>query len=317
MRRKLLRKKLLPGLLVLCLLLTLFGGCGKKQEKSEYVLYDLNADRTDFIKENYTPTKTRAKDMAEEMLNDMSSDKSSGNRLRPIPSEVSIQSVTLDQESGLLTVSFSRAYSNLNGAEEAMTRAAIVKTLLQIRGVTMVDFQVEGTELVDGNGNVVGAMDETSFVEGMTRADSPKNSTELTIYYPSADGSALVAQKKKVTYSSNIPIYRVALNCLQKKPKDSDLNPAFPSTAKVLSMTVADSICYLNFDTNFRTSSSNVPLKTAIYSIVDTLTELSSIKGVQISINGENVSLSDDDETGVIFRRDTTLIQEDDSKDTD
>lgn len=304
------RKKWIPILLIFCFLLSALSACGKKEKHSEYVLYDLNADRTDFLQEDYTPTQTGAKDMAEEMLSALSADHSNGNKLRPIPSEVSIQSVKMNPESGLLTISFSRAYGNLTGAEEAMTRAAIVKTLLQIRGVTMVDFQIEGIELVDGNGNVVGAMDENSFVDGMTSQYSPKNTTELMLYYPSADGASLVAKKQKITYSSNVPVYRVALNYLQKKPKDSDLHPAFPSASKVLSMTVADSICYLNFDSSFRTSNPNVPLKTAIYSIVDTLTELASIKGVQISINGENVSLSDDNDNGVIFHRDMTLVQE-------
>lgn len=310
------KRRMTAFLLVLSLALGslfLFSGCGassseKKQTTKEYVLYDLNADRTELLTESFTPESRGAHDMAVEFLNALSTQKAGGDRIRPIPSDVQVQSVTLDKETGLLTVSFSRAYSSISGMSEAMTRAAVVKTLLQIRGVEMVDFQVDHSELVDSSNNVVGAMDENSFVQGVTSETSPKQKTKLVLYYPDEDGKGLVGEEQTVTYSTSMPLYRVILEKLQKAPKTKGAHRAIAKETQILSLSVADGICYINFDSSFTTANEDVDLMTSVYAIVDSLTEMSSIVGVQISANGSNVSFTEDQEKGIIFHRDESMI---------
>lgn len=54
-------------------------------------------------------------------------------------------------------------------------------------------------------------------------------------------------------------------------------------------MSVADRICYLNFDSSFRNTIDNkLTEDVVLYSIVNSLTSLPTVDKVQISLDGEN-----------------------------
>ena len=54
-------------------------------------------------------------------------------------------------------------------------------------------------------------------------------------------------------------------------------------------------------------------MRTSVYAIVNSLTELSSIKGVQISVDGENLKLDEEDMKTVFTRNTALLLEEGDS----
>lgn len=305
------KKKWIASLLLFALILSmLLQACGKDNgKKSGITLYNLNAEHTEFITEKYQPKETEPLPQAEELVKKLSDGSVEGERVRPLPRDITLQDMSLDQDTGLLTISFSRAYSDLDGSDETMIRAAVVKTLLQVKGIDLIDFQVDHTELTDASGNVVGAMDAASFVDGMTSKTSPKQKKTFVLYYPNGDGSALIKEERTISYSSNTPAYRTILETLQTKPSSKKARAAFPSSTQILSLSMAGGICYINFDSSFSSQSSNLPMRTSVYAIVNSLTELSSIKGVQISVDGENLKL-DEEDMKTVFTRNTALLPE-------
>ena len=56
---------------------------------------------------------------------------------------------------------------------------------------------------------------------------------------------------------------------------------------KLITITVVDGVCYVNMDETFLNQNQEISEQVVLYSIVDSLTELSSIDKVQISINGD------------------------------
>ena len=54
-----------------------------------------------------------------------------------------------------------------------------------------------------------------------------------------------------------------------------------------MSVSLVDGVCYVSFDENFKNQDYSVNEAIVIYSIVDSLSELSSISKVQISVNGD------------------------------
>ena len=50
---------------------------------------------------------------------------------------------------------------------------------------------------------------------------------------------------------------------------------------------MVDGVCYVSLDENFKNQDYQVNEAVVIYSIVDSLTELSTISKVQISVNGD------------------------------
>ena len=69
--------------------------------------------------------------------------------------------------------------------------------------------------------------------------------------------------------------------------KVEGLYPTINPETKILGVTTQDGVCYVNFDSGFLTSVNNVQAETAIYSIVNSLTELGNVTKVQILVGGE------------------------------
>ena len=74
-------------------------------------------------------------------------------------------------------------------------------------------------------------------------------------------------------------------------------------------MNVKDGVCYVDVDSMFLTQIYNVTAEVTIYSIANSLAELSNVNKVQISVNGdtsvnykENISLS------TVFERNLELV---------
>ena len=65
------------------------------------------------------------------------------------------------------------------------------------------------------------------------------------------------------------------------------LHPTINPNTKVINITTKDGICYVNLDENFLTVPENVSMEAEVYSIVNSLVELSNINKVQIMVNGE------------------------------
>ena len=62
--------------------------------------------------------------------------------------------------------------------------------------------------------------------------------------------------------------------------------PTLPSDCKILSISVTDNVCYINFDSAFLNTVLAVNDYVPIYSIVDSLSEGTAITRVQIMVNG-------------------------------
>ena len=63
--------------------------------------------------------------------------------------------------------------------------------------------------------------------------------------------------------------------------------PSINPNTKILSVMTRDGVCYVNLDENFLSVVNNVSTDVSVYSIVNSLIELSNVNKVQILVNGE------------------------------
>ena len=93
-------------------------------------------------------------------------------------------------------------------------------------------------------------------------------------------------ETRRVHYSSNISLEKLIMEQLLEGPESKNARSAIPSGTKLVSVSLVDGVCYVSFDENFKNQDYSVNEAIVIYSIVDSLSELSSISKVQISVNG-------------------------------
>lgn len=82
-----------------------------------------------------------------------------------------------------MSLYFNAAYGNYTGVAEILRRAAIVKTLSQIKGIRGVQFYVSGQPLTDSNMEPIGIMTSNSFIDNTGSIGDYKQKTTLNVYF--------------------------------------------------------------------------------------------------------------------------------------
>lgn len=279
------RKKRTAAVLLFCILLGLCG-CGKNQkEEIGSCVYYLNMDGTRIVPESYELEAEEQMEQVGELIGKLQEQPEESGIVRTIPETVQLQGYQIEGLS--LVIDFSDSYYKMSNTQEALVRAAIVRTMLQVRDVSYVSFTVNGQALMNFEGQLVGNMNADSFVDNPGEQINSSQETILTLYFANSSGNKLVKETRKVHYSSNISLEKLVIEQLIEGPKSSDMKATMPSDAKLITISVVDEVCYVNLDASAVSQNSDITEEVLLYSIVDSLAELEHVSKVQISVNGE------------------------------
>lgn len=278
-------KKLTAVLLLFTLLLT-FYGCGTDSEEEwESSVYYLNKDATRIVPEKYEIEAKEQSAQIDELLGRLQDQPEDYGNIRTIPEPVELLGYQVERLT--LTLDFSDSYYEMGNTREALVRAAIVRTMLQVEDISYVAFTVNGQGLVNVEGQLVGTMNSGSFVDNPGEQINSSQEAVLTLYFANPAGDKLVKETRNVHYSSNISLEKLVMEQLIEGPKSSEARATMPSDAKLITISVVEKVCYVNLDNSAIAQNSDITEEVLLYSIVDSLAELDDVKKVQISINGE------------------------------
>ena len=110
----------------------------------------------------------------------------------------------------------------------------------------------------------------------------------MVLYFGDKQGDKLVEKSYNRVYSKNVSLEKYILEQLIKGPSDdNDGVRTVPADTKIVSVLTKDGICYVSLDEQFFEENVDVSAEVEIYSIVNSLCELTTVNKVQISINGD------------------------------
>ena len=266
----------------------LLAACAKRTDvdSRDSYIYSLNTDRTGLVKITFEFEEDDPLRQAEAILSEMKQPASDIEYTTVFPEDVEVTECNIS--GGILAVDFNSAYFQMENLEEKLVRAAVVQSLVRIDGINAVYFSVEGENLKDGDGRPIGLMNEDDFVENTASSPSSYQTGTLVLYFANADGDKLVPQEMNVRYSSNISREKLIVEKLIQGPQSGDVYPVINPDTNLLSVTIKDKICYVNFDSTFLTGAYDIVPELTVYSIVNSLTEGTEAEQVQITINGES-----------------------------
>ena len=284
--------------LMIFLLALLLTGCSEKSGGStQYQVYYISTSGTKLVEESYMPeSSTSPREVTEELLEKMGRPQVGSDHVKALPDEVKVEHCLLKARE--VDVDFNEAYNDMDPVREILVRAAFVNTLIQVSNVEQVVITVNGEDLVDEAGDVVGGMTAESFID--TKGDginSYQNAT-LSLYFADSDGSLIEREMRNVHYSSNSTLEKVILEELIKGPVNEKLQAVLPAETKVLSVQTEGGTCTVNFDSAFNaapSSESNVTAETSLYAAVDALIDTAGVREVIIQIEGSQETLYRDE----------------------
>ena len=306
------------SLCVLFLVLLVCGGCSlhKEKEYTGYYVFYPDAKETKVGYEKYTPSFRKRDDLVNEFLKRLQSEPKDIGLRKAIPDDVTVDEFMFE-DSGQLTLYLSSGYGKLKGVSEILRRAAIVKTLCQIRGVSSVQFYVSGQPLTDSNFDAVGYMTADTFIDNTGGETTYKQKATLNMYFSDKTGNNLVKVPVDITYDATIPLEQLAVEQLIRGPYSIDgtdpdkIKATIPEKTQLNKISVKENTCYVDFSEEFLKKRTNISAEATIYSVVDTLAELSNINKVQFSINGEQVLLYNDTiDFGSAFERNLDIVDQ-------
>ncbi len=267
-----------------------FSGCGKKETESKYKIYYVNEEQGEVLAESFVPSEETTQTMLEEMTEKLNKKNAEGHTL--LPENIEIQSCVDDD--GMIRVDFNQEYHDLNPVDEVLLRASIVKDYVQIPNIYLVTITAEGTPIVDSQGQEIGAMSLDSFLENTGKEIMAYQYKELNLYFTNEEGNQLVPEARQVYYNGNTPIEKVIVEQLLRGPGESGHYATLPSDTRIVGVSVADGIAYVNLGKQFVDEALSVDAQIPIYSIVNSLIDAGNVSQVQISINGDTSLLFKD-----------------------
>lgn len=293
-------------------------GCAREEkEDSGLLLYYLNEDLSSLNTLSYLMEDGKSKadlspqEMADDMLEQLATPSGDVRSIAPIQN-FTVTGTTL--QNGTLTVFLSSDYEELETVREILTRAALVNTLCQIDGVDSVSFLCGDHPLTNEDGSVVTAMNSDMFIFNSGKEIMNYEKVRLHLYFANEDGDQLVDTYRNVVYNSNISMERLVVEQVLKGPNSDVVFPTLNPASKVLSVTTRDGVCYVNLDQAFLTEPYGVTSQVAIYSLVNSLTELSSVSAVQITIEGKTGKAFMDSSLSSAFERNLSVVRKNETR---
>lgn len=313
------RKRTIIAVIVSIMLMC--AACGREPESDSGRIYDIyyvNKEETNTLTGEYVSETVEPEKLLEELLEQLGRIPDKLEYEAPLANGFTLLGYTLDN--GQLTLNFDEQYKSMDTMKEILTRAAIVRTVTQIPEVSYVSFTVQGEILADSSGTAIGTMSADTFIENAGDEINAYEKVNLRLYFANEDGTGLVEENRRnVVYNSNISLEKLVVEQLVKGPSVQGAYPTLDPSVKVVSVSVKDGTCYVNFGNDFLSQPYNVSAEVTIYSITNSLVELSNINKVQISIDGEtNITYREKFNLSDLFERNLDLlITPDSGKETD
>ena len=284
--------KRICGILLACICMLAIVSCGQESEETEnlYQVYYVSNSETKVEMHAHAMEAVTPEEELQELLDCLST---SPEKLEyKAPLDMGFQVLGTKLEEGNLAIDVDAAYNELPVMTEVLVRAAVVRTLTQLPDVNLVMITVEGNQLSDKNGNVISWMNADQFIDNDGNEINTYELARVKLYFAGESGENLIAAYREKHYSTNTPIERFVVEELIAGPSGQieGLYPSINPATKIINVMTKDGVCYVNLDENFLNVVNNVSTDVSVYSIVNSLAELSNINKVQILINGETPS---------------------------
>lgn len=310
---QLFKSRVIAYSLILQMLMLVFclAGCGmqtasdtESQEQGLRVFL-LNKEKTALVAVAYSGEKNQILDGMMQQLAELPN-----NIDLKAPLQMDFEVLEYRMDGNLAIINVDDNYYKMAPTDEVLVRAALVRTITQIPEVECVSIQVNGEPLQDRSGMPVGNMRSDTFVDNEGIEINNYEKAEIKLYFASEDGMHLKEVTREIEYNSNISMEKVVMEQLIAGSEEEGVYPVLNPETRINTITVADGICYVDFNSAFLQKSYSVSSEIIIYSVVNTLTEISKVNKVQISVEGENeINFMENINLNTIFERNLDIIE--------
>ncbi|MDO4563164.1 MAG: GerMN domain-containing protein [Clostridia bacterium] len=282
---------MLKRCLILMSVLVFLFACNKEDaayNNGIYKVYFRDSHENKLVEETRLPEEkpTNVTDAAKYVLEEIIAGPQLLENQAVFPEGVRLLSVNISDDN-LATVNLSEEIYHLSGTDELFARFSIVNTLCALPDINKVELMVNGEKAVSGQTNKeIGVLSQADIVFS-PQTTEVSQTTAITLYFPDEDGR-LTTEFREVETQNTLSMEKTVVTELLKGPKMSSLTTAIPAETKLLSLEISDMVCFVNFSEDFVSKfvGGSTSAIAAVFSVVNSLTELETVDSVQFLIEG-------------------------------
>ncbi|MCL6471224.1 MAG: GerMN domain-containing protein [Firmicutes bacterium] len=196
--------------------------------------------------------------------------------------------------------------------------ALLIAALVALIVITLAGCQeasIKSSSASNNEGKPAANKEEASLNKEGVKADSAKTMPEakteqVTLYFSDSQAEKLVAETRQIAKTQDVA--KSIMEELVKGPKDKGLYPTVPPDTKINAVTINGGVASVDFSRSFIDGNpgGSTGEIMAVYSVVNTLTELPGIQKVQILIDGKPVdTITGHLDTSEPLARDDSIIK--------
>lgn len=287
-------RRLLYISIILVLLCTL--GCSTKKKNTDrtekngtYRIYCTDKAMTELKWEYYTPVSAEVPELAYELMQRISTVPSNELYRKAVTDNVTVTDISFNEDT--LVIDFSHEYNNLDRVAEVMLRSATVKTLCQISGVEYVEIYVEGQPLKLKADLEIGRMSDSEFIDNLGSNVNFTQTVDVPVFFAASSGEGLKESIYRIENTGYLSLAELAMYQLVNGPIEGqdDVLATIDDGTKLNSIVVRDGTAYVDLNKAFMKTVKGISAEQTVYSVVNSLTSIPSIKRVRFLIEGETV----------------------------
>ena len=224
--------------------------------------------------------------VVQDIFNELKSLTKNSNLKPIIPNDV--QLIDYRIEGNTLIINLSKEYNNLSDIDKVIFKVGFLWTVTELDFIKNVKISVENKEIILNNNVMV--LNRNNTILNPFISPHRIKQEKITLYFAN-NKNKLVKETIKTDFKQNKSMEIQIVEELINGSKSKKNVKVIPSETKIRNIKTEDGICYIDLNSEFinKMQGSEEQQKLAIYSIVNSLTELSHISKVQFLIDGEKV----------------------------
>ncbi len=181
-------------------------------------------------------------------------------------------------EDGLLSLELSYEWNGMQQLDRRLAEICLLRTVLQYPGVKQLCVN-----------NLY--LKETDYL--LTDHAGLDDQTVVNLYYSDMSGRYLMRETREREDSTAFSLQEYILNELLLGPENEDYLSPLPEGTRLLGVELTQGVCTVNFSEEFLTNrpESHTQARVAVFSVVNSLTELAQVESVRFLCAGKEIGL--------------------------
>ena len=293
--------------LALAIIITVFAVLKERSFlKSDIDLYFLNESESTLVSEKHTIKYHNENDIEAAVVEEIIKGPDNGKN-KPVLNKKTRLNAIDNTDSANITVDFNYRFKTGDTAKDVLTTYAVSKTLCGLDRVERVKITVDRNDVPTAEGKPIGFLSNSDI--NLSTDTNTSETREVTLYFVDKSTNKLVAEKRNIKVNDQLPLAQYIINELIKGTEVDAHSDVLDKNTILAGVNITDSICFVNFEKSFinKNSGSENKENLAVYSIVNSLTELDNIARVQFLIDGKIEPHFDKIQLDGLFERNTQI----------